>query len=103
MQDLTQAQWTEQLSGDENAVIVDVRTEIEISEGYIPNALSMDIYNAPAFMEKAKQLDPEKSYYVYCRSGGRSAQACAVFRSIGINNTFNLLGGFSEWEGETTT
>lgn len=102
MQDLTQTQWRDQLSSDQNAVIIDVRTDDEISEGYIPNALTMDIYNPHAFMEKAKQLDPAKNYYVYCRSGGRSLQACAVLRSIGVNNTYNLLGGFSEWEGETT-
>ena len=102
MQDLTQAQWREQLQNDANAVIIDVRTDDEISEGYIPNAIAMDIYNPHAFMEKANGLDKEKNYYVYCRSGGRSLQACAVLRSIGIDNTYNLLGGFSEWKGETT-
>ena len=103
MQDLSQSQWREQLAGDDNAVILDVRTEMEISEGYIPNAHAMDVQNPPVFMEKAQGLNPSKNYYVYCRSGGRSAQACAVLASIGIENTFNLIGGFSEWEGETTT
>jgi rhodanese-related sulfurtransferase len=100
--DLSQAQWKKQLSNDDNAIILDVRTEIEVSEGYIPKMKHLDIYNAGAFMEEAKQMDPSMNYYVYCRSGGRSGQACAILKSIGFANTFNLLGGFSEWEGERT-
>jgi Rhodanese-related sulfurtransferase len=96
--DLSQSQWKEQLSTDNNAIILDVRTEIEVSEGCIPNMKHLDIYNAAGFMEEAKQMDPTKNYYVYCRSGGRSGQACAILRSMGFENTFNLLGGYSEWE-----
>ena len=100
MQDLSQAQWRKQFSKDSNGVIIDVRTEIEVEEGHIPNAIHMDIFNAGLFMDKAKTLDSSKNYYVYCRSGGRSVQACMILESIGFKNTFNLLGGFSEWEGE---
>lgn len=103
MADLTQAQWSEQLEADDNAVIMDVRTDAEIAEGYIPEAIHMDIYNAGAFMDKAKQLDASKNYYVYCRSGARSGQACAILNSLGFENTYNLEGGFSEWTGASTT
>ncbi|OAB81699.1 rhodanese-like domain-containing protein [Cochleicola gelatinilyticus] len=102
MADLTQAQWSEQLEADEHAVILDVRTDAEVAEGYIPEAIHMDIFNAGAFMEKAKELDTSKNYYVYCRSGGRSGQACAILNSLGFNNTYNLMGGFSEWNGAST-
>lgn len=102
MADLTQEAWSKQLENDDNAVIVDVRTDAEVMEGYIPNALHMDIYNAGPFMDKAKQMDASKNYYVYCRSGGRSQQACAILNSLGFKNCYNLLGGFSEWQGEKT-
>ena len=47
------------------------------------------------------ELDKSKNYYVYCRSGGRSAQACAVMTQMcGFENAYNLLGGFMNWEGE---
>ncbi len=101
--DLSQSQWREQLAKDDNAVILDVRTEIEVEEGHIPNMKNLDIYNAAAFMAEAQQMDPSKSYYVYCRSGGRSGQACAILKSLGFEKTYNLLGGFSDWDGETTT
>jgi len=100
--DLQQTEWATKLSEDNNAVILDVRTDAEVAEGMIPNALHMDIYNGAEFMEKGKKLNPDKNYYVYCRSGGRSAQACALLRSFGIKNAYNLLGGYSEWEGEKT-
>lgn len=103
MQDLTQTQWREQLTQDDNALILDVRTDMEVEEGMIPNAQQIDIQDAAGFMEKAKALDASKNYYVYCRSGGRSAQACMILNSLGLPNTYNLLGGMLEWDEETTS
>jgi rhodanese-related sulfurtransferase len=103
MQNLTQSQWRAQLTQDDNAEIIDVRTATEVAEGIIPNARHLDIQNAAGFLEKAKTLDTSKNYYVYCRSGGRSAQACMIMNSLGIPHTYNLVGGIMEWQGETTT
>lgn len=100
--DLQQKQWAEQVAEDPEAVILDVRTDAEVAEGMIPHAKQMDIYNSAAFIENVKQLDTSKNYYVYCRSGGRSAQACAILRSLGVQNAYNLTGGFENWEGEKT-
>ena len=100
MADLTQDQWREQLEGDDNAVIIDVRTDAEFEEGYIPGAIQIDIYNGAEFLNQARELDPEKNYYVYCRSGGRSAQACMLLNSVGVKKSYNLEGGITEWEGE---
>ncbi|MFD2550332.1 rhodanese-like domain-containing protein [Bizionia sediminis] len=100
MTDLTQTAWQEQLENDSQAVIVDVRTEAEIAEGKIPNALEMDIYQPQEFMDKLQALDKTKNYYVYCRSGGRSAQACALMNQLGIENAYNLMGGFTDWTGD---
>ena len=100
MADLTQTEWRNQLATDSDAVIIDVRTEAEIAQGYIPDMNHMDIFNPGEFMETAKQLDTSKNYYVYCRSGARSAQACAVLNTLGFKNTYNLTGGFMEWQGE---
>ncbi len=101
MADLSQPEWTLRLQQDENAVILDVRTQEEVEEGMIPNAQNLDIHKGQGFIDDLEKLDKEKNYYVYCRSGGRSAQACAVMNQIGFENTYNLEGGFSEWAGET--
>lgn len=102
MANLTQDQWCEQLENDENAVILDVRTPAEVEEGFIPGAVLMDIQRTSEFYEKAQKLDTSKNYYIYCHSGGRSGQACALFNSLGIQNAYNLMGGMMLWNGEIT-
>lgn len=99
MQDLTNKEWQEKTAIDTNQMILDVRTDEEVAEGIIPGAKQINILNPSQFMEEVQKLDPFKNYYVYCRSGARSAQACAVLHSLGIQNTFNLKGGISNWDG----
>ncbi|QLE01672.1 rhodanese-like domain-containing protein [Galbibacter sp. BG1] len=100
MADLTQEEWAAQLKEDGNAVVLDVRTDEEVEEGYIPKAIQIDIYKGQGFLDEVEKLDKSKNYYVYCRSGKRSAQACMLMNQLGFENTHNLLGGFMEWEGE---
>lgn len=99
--DLTQQQWAEKLAADDNALILDVRTEDEWNEGYIPGAINIDIYKGQGFIYEVDALDKTKNVYVYCKAGGRSAQACALMGQMGFAVTYNLVGGFSQWEGET--
>ena len=100
MADLSQEEWEEQLLKDDNAFILDVRTPEEMEDGYIPKAKNIDIYLGQEFLDELEKLDKSKNYYVYCRSGNRSGQACAIMNSIGIENTYNLEGGFMNWEGD---
>ncbi len=101
MADLTQQEWLEQFEADSNAVLLDVRTQDEVEEGKIPNSIHIDIYKGQGFIDEIEKLDKSKNYFVYCRSGNRSGQACAVMSQLGFECTNNLLGGFMEWEGET--
>lgn len=97
---LTQQDWAAQLEEDANAVILDVRTEDECNEGIIPNSIMIDINKGQGFIYQIEELDKSKNYYVYCRSGARSAKACEIMNELGFENTYNLLGGFMQWEGE---
>jgi len=96
---LSQEEWEEQLAKDDNAFVLDVRTPEEIEEGYIPNSTNIDFYLGQDFLNEIEKLDKTKNYYVYCRSGNRSGQACAIMNSVGIENTYNLEGGFMNWNG----
>lgn len=100
--DLTRSQWKERITADEEAVIIDVRNQAEINAGYIPKMKHLDITHAALFIDKVRQLDPNKSYYIYCHSGSRSGQACAILKALGFEKTYNLLGGFASWDGEKT-
>lgn len=100
MADLSQEEWASRLAQDENAIILDVRTDTEVEEGFIPNSVNIDIYKGQGFIDELEKMDKSKNYYVYCRSGNRSGQACAIMNSLGFENAFNLEGGFMNWEGE---
>ena len=102
MANLTQEDWTKQLEEDNNSVILDVRTEDEVNLGIIPNAIHIVIYKGQGFIYKLEELDKTKSYFVYCRSGARSGQACTIMNQLGFNKAYNLLGGIIEWQGEKT-
>ncbi|MDM9632387.1 rhodanese-like domain-containing protein [Robiginitalea aurantiaca] len=102
MADLTQEEWRARLEKDDKAVILDVRTQEEIEEGSIPGAEHLDIYKPQEFLEGLDALDKSAHYYVYCRSGNRSGQACALMTARGFSSAYNLMGGMNEWEGEVT-
>jgi rhodanese-related sulfurtransferase len=97
---LTQEDWVSQFEADENAVILDVRTEDECNEGIIADSINIDIHLGQGFIDKIEALDKNKNYYVYCRSGMRSAKACEIMNELGFENTYNLLGGITEWNGD---
>ena len=97
--DLSQKEWKRLLESDDNAILLDVRTPEEFEEGHIPGATLLDIRQAGGFMKEIQSMDTYKNYYVYCRSGARSAQACQIMGQIGVLTTYNLLGGFMEWDG----
>lgn len=98
--DLLQDDWVEDLKSDDNAVILDVRTEDEVNQGRIANSINIDFLQGETFLEEVDKLDKSKNYYVYCRSGARSANACATMNQLGFENTYNLVGGILQWEGE---
>lgn len=98
--DLSQNDWTSQLANDADALLIDVRTPEECAEGIIPNAICIDIFKGQGFIYEVDVLDKSKNVYVYCKAGGRSAQACGIMNQLGFEKTYNLVGGFMQWEGE---
>jgi len=82
-----------------NAVLLDVRTAAEFQREKIPNAINIDVMSGGCLKQIAT-LDKTKTYFVYCRSGGRSGQACSVMANEGLL-VYNLSGGISNWGGNT--
>ncbi len=100
MKHINQQEWQELIDNDSNAVILDVRTAKEQAMGIIPEAICIDIYNTEEFIDELEKLDKSKNYYVYCKAGGRSANACQIMDQMGFAQTYNLLGGVSLWSGQ---
>lgn len=88
-----------QLSEQNKAVILDVRTPSEYSEGHIPDALNID-YLDEGFEREISLLDTSVTYLVYCRSGSRSYNACSKMNEVGFKHIYNLKNGFLGWDGE---
>tara|TARA_R110000737_G_scaffold193924_1_gene215156 strand:- start:18303 stop:18620 length:318 start_codon:yes stop_codon:yes gene_type:complete len=99
MKNLNEDQWVAQIQNDPEAVIIDVRSPLECEEGIQLGAIQMNIMNTAQFIGNIETLYKSKNYYVYCRSGGRSGQACMLMGAKGYN-TFNLEGGMLGWTGE---
>lgn len=85
------------LSGTEGIALIDVRTPEEFAEGHLDGATLID-YNAPGFAEQVAELDRSVPYFVYCRSGNRSAGAVAVMAGLGFETVYELDGGILAWE-----
>ena len=99
MNNLDQQEWVSLMDETPEAVILDVRTEEEYESGYIKDAQLIDIRQPQEFMEAIQSLAKDKSYFVYCRSGARSGQACQLLEQIGIASAYNLDGGILAWTG----
>lgn len=78
-------------------VLMDVRTPQEVAQGKISGSVNLD-FNSSHFKQTIHQLDKDQTYFVYCRSGRRSAAACEALQAQGINNVVNLEGGILAWE-----
>jgi rhodanese-related sulfurtransferase len=51
-------------------------------------------------MSKIQSYNKESSFYIYCKSGARSSQACQIMSQLGFANVFNLIGGITNWKGQ---
>jgi len=87
------------IQSNEDIQLIDVRTEEEVAEGIIPNAVNINIFN-PDFINEIDQLDRDKKYIMICRSGARSGQACMHMMGMGFEKVYNLEGGMLNWHGD---
>lgn len=87
-------EFIEKFKATPGAVLIDVRTPEEYQAGHIQNSINLDFY-AETFPNQIAQLDPEKTYFIYCRSGNRSGQTMELMHEAGINKVYDLYGGVS--------
>lgn len=87
----------EKINSATNGVVLDVRTPDEFADGALPNAININ-YNDDLFVSNIKKLDVNKTYFVYCLSGGRSASAVSYMRNNGFKNVIELKGGIMAWK-----
>jgi molybdopterin/thiamine biosynthesis adenylyltransferase/rhodanese-related sulfurtransferase len=75
-------------------VLLDVREPHEHAIADLPNTVKIPLGSLPA---RYAELSPEDDIVVYCRSGGRSAQAVGFLQQRGFSKVRNLAGGILQW------
>ena len=69
----------------DSRVVIDVRTPAEYAAGHIAGAQNIDV-EAADFGAKIASLDKKAAYFVYCRSGRRSAIAADQMAAAGFTD-----------------
>ena len=89
------AAFAQKMASDKGQVI-DVRTPKEYNAGHIENAVNIHLYDKD-FEQRIAKLDKNKPVYVYCKVGGRSAEAVEIMQAKGFKNVTELKGGMDAW------
>jgi adenylyltransferase/sulfurtransferase len=91
-------QLQDKLKGERDFVLLDVRDPVEYQIGNLGGQLiPLDVLE-----QRASQLPPDhdRTIVVHCRSGGRSAKACAILQRLGYTHVLNVRGGVIAWQRE---
>ncbi len=83
----------ERLSSGESFAFLDVRDPVELQVSRIPGAVVIPVGQLPA---RVQELDREKKWVVFCRTGERSYRAVKLLQSAGFQ-AYNLKGGINAW------
>jgi len=78
----------------DDLTIIDVRENDEWAAGHIEGAVHIPLAQLPG---RVAEVPPDAQTLVYCKSGGRSAQATVFLKHAG-RDAVNLDGGVIAWE-----
>jgi rhodanese-related sulfurtransferase len=76
--------------------LIDVRQPEEFT-GELGHVQSSKLIVLNEIPNQIKNIPTDKPIVFICRSGMRSAQASGYAHSLGIKNTYNMLGGMIQW------
>ncbi len=87
------------LEENEEAILLDVRTQEEYDESHIPGATLLPLDRIES---DAAEVLPDMNIpiYVYCRSGNRSVSASAILAELGYTQVYEF-GGIMDWPYDT--
>jgi rhodanese-related sulfurtransferase len=86
-----------QLINHKNALVLDVREENEFNGGHILNAKLIPLLKLKDRIGELERYR-EQPIVVVCRSGNRSATACALLGNRQFGQAYNLAGGMVAWQ-----
>ena len=87
----------EEYKNTKGAVLIDVRTPDEYSQGHIPGSKNVPLQQFTDITSVVE--DKETPLFVYCYSGARSRRAATAFQRMGYKNVTNI-GGIVSYKGK---
>ncbi len=78
---------------EDQITLLDVRLPYEYEKGHLKGSINIPLSQ----LEQAEKKigDKDRRLFVYCRTGARSAQACAILMKMGFTEPINI-GGIEE-------
>jgi len=86
-----------QLINHKNALVLDVREEDEYKAGHVLNSKLIPLGKLKGRISELEKYR-DRAIVVVCRSGVRSATACATLGKQGFTQAYNLSGGVNAWQ-----
>lgn len=86
-----------QLINHKEACVLDVREPDEFKGGHVLNAKLIPLGKLRDRMGELEKYR-DQPVVVVCRSGNRSATACALLGKEGFSQVYNLTGGMMAWQ-----
>lgn len=80
-------------------VLLHMRTPTAFVSGHIEGAININ-YNAGHFRTELSSLEPKKTYFVYCRTGRRTAEAVRIMKELGFNSIVRIKGSIVGWRSQ---
>jgi len=78
----------------EEPILLDVREPQEYAISDLPGSIKVPLGTLPRNLLKVPK---DRNLVVYCRTGGRSANAVQFLRQMGYEKAVNLAGGVNAW------
>lgn len=76
--------------------LIDLRTPAEIKTLPMLDASAKNFnFYSPTFAENFRDLDRDKTYFIYCAHGNRSASVYKSMKAAKFTNVFELKGGIT--------
>ena len=100
------AQAFNEISQDENTVIVDMRNHYETEVGHFENAICPDVETFKESLPIVEELLADKknaNIVMYCTGGIRCEKASAYYKHKGFKNVYQLEGGIIEYARQVET
>lgn len=89
-----------QLTSENEAIVIDMRNHYESEVGHFENAICPDVEtfrSSLPIVEEVLKENREKNVIMYCTGGIRCEKATAYFKHKGYDNLFQLDGGIIEY------